>query len=70
MAALRAWRLERAREDGVAAYVVAHDATLEAISEARPTSLPALRRVAGMGPSRIDRYGDDIVAIVTRVGRD
>jgi len=70
MAALRAWRLERAREDAVPAYVVAHDATLEAISEARPTSLPALRRVKGMGPSRIDRYGDDIVAIVTRVGRD
>jgi len=70
MAALRAWRLERAREDAVPAYVVAHDATLEAISEARPTSLPALRRVKGMGPSRIDRYGDEIVAIVNSVGRD
>jgi hypothetical protein len=43
---------------------------MEAISEARPASLPALRRVKGMGPSRIDRYGDEIVAIVTRVGRD
>jgi DNA helicase-2/ATP-dependent DNA helicase PcrA len=70
MAALRKWRLERAREDAVPAYVVAHDATLEAISEARPTSLPALRRVKGMGPSRIDRYGDEIVAIVNGIGRD
>jgi DNA helicase-2/ATP-dependent DNA helicase PcrA len=70
MAALRAWRLERAREDAVPAYVIAHDATLEAISEARPTTIPALRRVRGMGPSRIDRYGDAIVAIVGRVGRD
>ncbi len=69
MAALRAWRLERSRADGVPAYVIAHDETLEAISEARPMSLPALRRVKGMGPSRIDRYGDEIIDVVTRIGR-
>lgn len=69
MAALRAWRLERARAEEVPAYVVAHDATLEAISEARPTSIPALRRVKGMGQARIDRYGDEIIAVVERIGR-
>jgi DNA helicase-2/ATP-dependent DNA helicase PcrA len=70
MAALRAWRLERSRADGVPAYVIAHDETLEAISEARPMSLPGLRRVKGMGPSRIDRYGDEIIDVVTRIGRN
>jgi DNA helicase-2/ATP-dependent DNA helicase PcrA len=69
MAALRDWRLERARAEQVPAYVVAHDATLEAISEARPTSIPALRRVKGMGQARIDRYGDEIIAVVQRIGR-
>ncbi|HEX9043699.1 MAG TPA: ATP-dependent DNA helicase UvrD2 [Candidatus Limnocylindrales bacterium] len=67
-AALKAWRLERARADAVPAYVVAHDATLEAIAEARPRSLPALRRVRGMGPTKLERYGDEIVAVIERHG--
>jgi superfamily II DNA helicase RecQ len=63
-AALRAWRSGRARDDGVPAYVVAHDATLAAIAEARPRSAAALRRVHGMGPARLERYGDEILAVV------
>ncbi|MHB8399142.1 MAG: ATP-dependent helicase [Candidatus Limnocylindrales bacterium] len=65
--ALRAWRLERARADAVPAYVVAHDATLEAIAEARPVSIAALRRVKGMGPAKLDRYGAEILELVARV---
>ena len=44
------------------AYVVAHDATLLAIAEARPTTLAALSRVKGMGPTKLDRYGTEILA--------
>ncbi|MEJ7748372.1 MAG: ATP-dependent DNA helicase UvrD2, partial [Candidatus Limnocylindrales bacterium] len=64
--ALRAWRTERARTDKVAPYIVFHDATLEAIASLRPRSPADLRRIAGIGPLKLDRYGDDIIAIVVR----
>jgi DNA helicase-2/ATP-dependent DNA helicase PcrA len=66
IAALRAWRTARAKADEVPAYVVAHDATLLAICEARPTSLAALGRVKGMGPTKLDRYGTEILAAPRR----
>ncbi len=68
MAALRAWRTGRARDDAVPPYVVAHDTTLAAIAEARPRSSAALRRVKGIGPAKVDAYGDDILAIVESHG--
>ncbi|HET9456814.1 MAG TPA: ATP-dependent DNA helicase UvrD2 [Candidatus Limnocylindrales bacterium] len=64
LGALRAWRSIRARADAVPAYVVAHDTTLAAIAEARPDSAAALRRVKGMGPARLERYGGEILAVV------
>jgi DNA helicase-2/ATP-dependent DNA helicase PcrA len=67
-AALRDWRTGVAREEAMPPYVIAHDATLAAIAEARPRSLAALRRVKGMGPAKLERYGDDILAVVERVG--
>jgi superfamily II DNA helicase RecQ len=68
MVALRAWRSARAREDAVPAYVVAHDQTLAAIADLRPGSLAALRRVRGMGPTKLDRYGDEILAVIAAEG--
>ena len=62
--ALRAWRTRRARDDGMAPYIVAHDSTLRAIAEARPATLAALRRVPGMGPTKLERYGNEILAVV------
>jgi superfamily II DNA helicase RecQ len=46
------------------AYVIAHDATLEAIAEQKPRSAAALRRVKGMGPTKVERYGEEILAVV------
>ncbi|MFH1474318.1 MAG: ATP-dependent DNA helicase UvrD2 [Chloroflexota bacterium] len=66
LAELRAWRSARARADGVPAYVVAHDALLVTIVEGRPGSPAALRRVKGMGPAKLDRYGEEILAILGR----
>lgn len=66
MAELRAWRSSRAREDAVPAYLVAHDALLAAIVEQRPRTAADLRRVKGMGPAKLDRYGDEILALVAR----
>ena len=45
-------------------YVIAHDSTLAAIAEARPASLSALRRVKGMGPAKLEKYGDGILDVL------
>jgi DNA helicase-2/ATP-dependent DNA helicase PcrA len=66
-AALRSWRTARAREDAVPPYVVAHDTTLAAIAEAKPHSAAALRRVPGIGPAKIEAYGDEILELVSRL---
>ena len=65
MAALKEWRLTTARSDGVPAYVIATDALLAEIVDQRPSTIPALRRVKGMGPSRLARYGAELLEIVT-----
>jgi DNA helicase-2/ATP-dependent DNA helicase PcrA len=62
--ALQRWRRDRAKADAVPAYVVAHDAMLFAIAESRPQSITALSRVKGMGPMKLERYGEDLLAIV------
>jgi DNA helicase-2/ATP-dependent DNA helicase PcrA len=65
LAALKEWRTQRARRDAVPPYVVAHDSTLAAIAERRPQSMTQLRRVKGMGPLKLDSYGEEILEIVT-----
>ena len=64
--ALRAWRTARARADQVAPFIVFHDSTIEAIADRRPATMPELRRVPGVGPMKLDRYGEEIIAIVAR----
>jgi ATP-dependent DNA helicase RecQ len=66
--ALRAWRLERARQDGMPPYVIAYDRHLEDIARLRPHALNELRQIAGFGQSRIDKYGDEILAVIAREG--
>ena len=61
---LRAWRLERAREDGVPPYVVFHDTVLHAIADARPASLGELSQIAGVGPAKLERYGSEVLALL------
>jgi DNA helicase II / ATP-dependent DNA helicase PcrA len=62
--ALRAWRLERSRTDGVPAFVVLHDATIAEIAAAQPRNPRELGRISGIGPTKLERYGDDILRIV------
>ncbi|MCK7637738.1 ATP-dependent DNA helicase UvrD2 [Corynebacterium pygosceleis] len=61
---LRAWRAETAREDQVPAYIVFSDATLMAIAEAMPADERELLGVSGVGPVKVDKYGDRVLAIV------
>jgi ATP-dependent DNA helicase RecQ len=65
---LRAWRAQRARRDGVPAYVVFNDETLELIAAAAPGSLVALSRIKGIGPTKLDRYGDEVLGVIDDAG--
>jgi DNA helicase-2/ATP-dependent DNA helicase PcrA len=59
---LREWRLERAKADGVPPYVVFHDSVLHQIAAERPSSLGELAQIAGVGPAKLERYGEDVLA--------
>lgn len=56
---LKAWRLGRA--EGKAAFIVASNATLEAILRARPTTLQALAAIRGVGPVFCERHGESLL---------
>jgi DNA helicase-2/ATP-dependent DNA helicase PcrA len=68
-AALKQWRLERARADDVPAYVVFHNSTLAEIAGRRPRSLRDLAGVPGVGPAKLERYGDDVLSALVRAGQ-
>ncbi|BCJ33700.1 ATP-dependent DNA helicase RecQ [Actinocatenispora thailandica] len=62
--ALRSWRGGTAKEQGVPAYVVFHDATLREIATRRPTDLSELGAVSGVGESKLAKYGEGILAVL------
>ena len=62
--ALRTWRRQRATSASVPAFVVFSDATLLAIAERRPTDRSALLGIPGIGRSKLDNYGAEVLAIV------
>ena len=64
-AALREWRRERSRADGVPAYVVINDRHLMGIAERRPTTTKGLAACPGIGPAKLAAYGDELIALVT-----
>jgi DNA helicase-2/ATP-dependent DNA helicase PcrA len=61
---LKAWRLKRARADDVPAYLVFHNSTLEEIAGRRPRSLAELGSVPGVGPAKLERYGEEVLAVL------
>ncbi|HEY3941539.1 MAG TPA: ATP-dependent DNA helicase UvrD2 [Acidimicrobiales bacterium] len=66
-AALRAWRGATAKGAGVPAYVVLNDAELAGVAARDPVTLADLARCRGMGPVRLERWGDDILAVLDGV---
>jgi DNA helicase-2/ATP-dependent DNA helicase PcrA len=66
LAELVAWRKTLARASGVPAHVIFHDATLAAVAEARPTDRDSLMAVPGLGPVKVERYGEELLALVAR----
>jgi ATP-dependent DNA helicase RecQ len=61
---LRQWRLERSRDDGVPAFVVLHDSTLRELAAAQPRTPRELASIKGLGPAKLERYGDDLLAVI------
>jgi ATP-dependent DNA helicase RecQ len=61
---LRAWRGQTARADGVPAYVIFHDATLAAIARAAPATLDDLSQISGIGAHKLERFGEQLLAVV------
>ena len=62
--ALKRWRLQRATADDLPAYVVFHNATLAEIAGRRPRDLVELGSVPGVGPAKLQRYGDEVLAVL------
>jgi ATP-dependent DNA helicase RecQ len=62
--ALSAWRRDRAREDAIPPYHVFHNAVLDEIAARRPRSREELAAVPGVGPAKLDRYGDAVLKVV------
>jgi ATP-dependent DNA helicase RecQ len=61
---LREWRAAIAKEHGVPAYVVFHDATLAELARARPANDEALSRISGVGTRKLERYGAELLKLL------
>ncbi|MGY0069084.1 DNA helicase RecQ [Streptomyces sp. QTS137] len=66
--ALRAWRAEQAREQGVPAYVIFHDATLREIVTVWPGSVAELGGISGVGEKKLATYGEGVVGALAALG--
>jgi hypothetical protein len=62
---LRAWRLDRARRDQVAPFIIAHNSMLEELAARPPASQQQLLATKGFGAKKCESYGEDILAITT-----
>ena len=66
-AALRSWRSQVARQEKVPAYVIFSDATLQAISEELPSDEAEMLSISGVGPSKLERYGAQVLEVIRSV---
>ncbi|MBP6095988.1 MAG: DNA helicase RecQ [Methyloversatilis sp.] len=64
LAALKAWRLDEARNQSVPAYVILHDSTLIELARGRPSDRDELGDIAGFGSRKIERYGDMLIKLI------
>ncbi|HKS45480.1 MAG TPA: DNA helicase RecQ [Amycolatopsis sp.] len=63
---LRAWRASAAKEQGVPAYVIFHDATLRQIATEAPTTLAELGLISGVGENKLAKYGQQILDLLAQ----
>ena len=62
--ALRAKRLELAREQNVAPFVIFHDRVLREMAVRKPTSWKEFGKIDGVGQAKLERYWDEFTAVV------
>jgi superfamily II DNA helicase RecQ len=65
---LEAFRRKKARELKWKAYMVFQGRVITAIDKERPTTREALLRIPGLGPAKVDRFGDEILAVIRSRG--
>lgn len=66
MDALKAWRREEASRRNLPPYVILHDKTIAALSAAKPRSADALLEVNGLGPAKVEKYGEAILSVIAQ----
>ena len=64
---MRSWRSQVAREEKVPAYVIFSDATLQAMSEELPADEAEMLSISGVGPSKLERYGAQVLEVIRSV---
>ena len=64
------WRLARSRADGVPPFVVMSDRTMREIVTVGPSSLTGLRQISGIGPAKLERYGEDVLEVLAEARPD
>ncbi|RKP43634.1 DNA helicase RecQ [Pararobbsia silviterrae] len=62
---LRAWRAETAKDDGVPAYLIFHDATLAELARNAPATIGELRGIPGIGARKLERFGEALLDVVS-----
>ena len=62
--AVRTWRLERARADGVPAFTLFSDRTLRDLVASRPVDREGLLATWGLGETKVERFGDDLLHVL------
>ncbi len=65
--ALRRWRAERAKADEIPAYIVFHDTVLHEIAAVRPATREELSAISGVGPTKLERYAEDVLESLSTV---
>jgi superfamily II DNA helicase RecQ len=61
---LRAWRSERAKQEGVPPYVICNNRQLAQAIRARPATLAALGEIEGFGAAKLKKYGQDLLTLI------
>jgi ATP-dependent DNA helicase RecQ len=62
--ALRACRKDLATEQGIPPFMIFHDATLKDMLDNKPTSLHSFSNISGVGQKKLDKYGDEFLAVL------
>ncbi len=63
---LKDWRREISTQQGLPAFIIMHDKTLVDLAQKMPSTIRELKTVHGMGPNKINRYGEEILSIISQ----